>query len=87
MTEFVGTLYTPEVREYIYSREWPKGLQVDVFEEEFNLNIIFYRDNWLTLTREAQFSAAAIVKEVMEKLRADGIPVYMGRMESRFSGE
>lgn len=85
------TLYTPQVREYVLSRDWPKGLQLDIFEdvaeiyglETPHLNFVFYRDNWLTLKPEQHLKAANIIKEVLEKLRSDGIPCYMAKMESR----
>lgn len=82
----MNSLYTPEVRQYVNSRNWPKGLQLDVFEDELQLNFVFYRDNWITFDTADQMQIAAMVKEVMEKLRKDGIPCYMGRMESRASG-
>lgn len=81
------SLYTPEVREYIFSRDWPKGLILDVFEAEEpapHLNIIFYRDNWLTLAPEQHLQVVATVKQIMAKLWADGIPTYTGKMESAY---
>lgn len=78
-------LYTPEVREYVHNRPWPKGLLIDVYEDDEplpHLNFVFYRDNWLQLSSEAHVQAALVVKEVMEKLRKDGIPCYMGKMET-----
>jgi hypothetical protein len=80
-----GSLYTREVREFIRSRDWPKGLILEIIEEEEpapHLKIILFRDNWITLPREAHHQATAVVKEVMEKLRADGIPIYMDRIRS-----
>lgn len=85
--EWFGTLYTKEVRDYIFTRDWPRGLQLDVFEDEYQLNFIFYRDNWIKFSNDEHLKIASIVKEVMEKLRADGIPCYMGRMESRYGGK
>lgn len=79
------TLYTDDVRNFIFSRDWPKGLVLDVYEAAEpspHLNIIFFRDNWLTLSGEQQLHVTTVVKEVMSKLWADGIPTYVGKMES-----
>lgn len=85
------SLYTPQVREYIVTRPWPKGLQLDITEDvnDFGLHelyIVFYRDNWLTLSPEKHLIASELVKEVLTKLRADGVPISFGRMESRYGG-
>jgi hypothetical protein len=83
------SLYTPEVREYIRSRDWPKGLVMDVYENDDpapHLNIIFFRDNWLTLSGEQQLQVTQIVKEVMAKLWGKGIPTYTGKMEASNGG-
>lgn len=87
MNEFIGTLYTPEVREYVRSRDWPKELIFDVYEDEFQLNFVFYRDNWITFDTQTHLRIAATIKEVMEKLRSDGIPCYMGAMRGRYEHE
>lgn len=79
-----ASLYTNEVREFIHTRAWPSGLAFDVREDDVpapHLNIVFYRDNWLTLSREAQFATTNIVTEVMRKLWDDGIPTYVGKIE------
>jgi hypothetical protein len=84
------TLYTQQVREYIFTRDWPKGLILDVYENNEpapHLNIIFFRDNWLTLTGEDQLQVTNIVKEIMFKLWGDGIPTYTGKMESAADGQ
>lgn len=77
------TLYTAEVREYIQTRGWPKGLVMDVYESDDpgpHLNFVFYRDNFIKFDTEQQAKIAAVIKELMEKLRKDGIPCYMGKM-------
>ena len=78
------SLYTKEVREFFLSRDWPKGIVVDVRENdepEPHLNLIFFRDNWLTLGVREQIQATNIVKEIMDKLWGDGVPTYVGKME------
>lgn len=91
MSELTPTasLYTAEVREYIHSRPWPRGLQLSVYEHDEpapHLNIVFFRDNWLTLDFEAHQKVVSIVKDIMAKLWADGIPIYTGKMESSVNG-
>lgn len=78
------SLYSDEVRMFVHTRDWPKGLIMDIYEETEpgpHLNFVFYRDNFIRFNVDEQAKIAAIVKEVMEKLRADGIPCYMGKME------
>ena len=85
------SLYTPEVREFVRTRDWPKGFQLDIIEHEVEvegiitpyLKFVLYRDNWLTFEPAEHLKITAIVKEVMETLRANRIPCYMDRMESR----
>lgn len=77
-------LYSQEVREFIHSRDWPSGVKFEIRQNDEpapHLNIVFYRDNWLTLDYQAQLKITEIVKEVMHKLHADGIPTYVGKIE------
>lgn len=79
------SLYSQEVREFIHTRDWPSGLRFDIRESEDpapHLNIVFFRDNWLTLTFEDQMKTTGIVKEVMFRLHGDGIPTYVGKIDS-----
>ena len=83
------SLYTPEVQRFIKSRDWPKGLQYSIYEHDYpapHLNIVFYRDNWLTLDGEDMLKVTNIVKDIMFKLWNDGIPIYTGKMESSTDG-
>lgn len=78
------SLYTDEVKRFIFTRDWPKGLVMDIreaYEPEPHLNLIFFRDNWLTFDFDDQQKVTTIVKEVMAKLWADGVPTYVGKME------
>lgn len=83
----MDSLYTGEVKEYIHSRNWPKTVQWSIFENddpEPHLNLVFYRDNWLTLSVDEQLQVTSIVKEIMFKLWSDGIPTYTGKAESQY---
>ena len=77
----MNSLYTPDIRNYVFTRDWPKGLIIDIVEYETHLGFRFYRDNFIQFGSEAQRQIAMTVKEVMEKLRGDGIPCYMEKME------
>lgn len=81
-----GTLYTPEVKEFVHTRKWPKGLQLDVIEYPDYLGFRFYRDNFIQFDGEDQLQIANMVKEVMEKIRSMGIPCYMEKMEKVSDG-
>jgi hypothetical protein len=83
----LNSLYTPEVRNYIISRDWPKGLQYDVYENEEAggpvLYLVFFRDNWITLQPADHLIITEIVKETITKLRADGVPISFGAIRTR----
>lgn len=76
------TLYSDEVRGFIRSRPWPTDLQWEVVEYDGYLAFRFFRDNFNSFDGEERYHIAMIVKETMEKIRADGIPIYMEKMES-----
>lgn len=83
------SLYTREVQEFIRTRDWPKGLEMSIYEADEpapHLNIIFFRDNWVTFSFEDQMKITSTVKEVMAKLWGDGIPIYTGKMEKVSDG-
>lgn len=85
----MSSLYTPEIREFIYRQPWPQGLIMDIYEDNEpapHLNIVFFRDNWLTLEADDHLKITAIVKDVMSRLWSDGIPTYVGKMESAVHG-
>lgn len=76
-----NTLYQPDIKEFVRSREWPKGLIMDVVEYDHHLGFRFYRDNFIQFDMDDQMKIASTVKEVMEKIRNLGIPCYMEKME------
>lgn len=78
------SLYTPQIRQFILSRAWPKNVAMDVreaTEPEPHLNLIFFRDNWLTLDVDEQMAVTNIVKEIMDVLWTAGVPTYVAKME------
>lgn len=83
----MNKLYTPEIKNYIWTRDWPKGLILEVeelSEPAPHLKIIFFRDNWMTLSYENQMKVHSTTKEVMHKLWNDGIPTYAEKEESAY---
>lgn len=81
MSEFGSTLYTPQIKEYVHSVGWPKGLVLDVVEYPGYLAFRFYRDNFITFSPADQKQIALAIKQVMEHIRGQGIPCYMEKME------
>lgn len=71
------TLYSDEIRNYIYTRAWPTRLLFEIVEYEEYLGFRLFRDNFNRFDGEDRRQIAMMVKEVMEKVRADGIPIYM----------
>lgn len=71
------SLYSKEIRAYIRSRRWPSGLVYEVVEYEEYLSLRFFRDNFNSFDGEDRLQIAMMVKEVMEQVRKDGIPIYM----------
>lgn len=76
------SLYSDEIRTFIRTRPWPHGLQWEIVEYEGYLGFRFFRDNFNSFDGEERYHIAMMVKEVMEKIRGDGIPIYMEKMES-----
>lgn len=79
------TLYSDDIREFVRSRRWPPTVAwqiAEATEPEPHLNLIFFRDNWLTLSFDDQLAVTGIVKEIMAKCWGDGIPCYTGKMEN-----
>jgi len=81
-----NSLLTPEISNFIRSLPWPKKLKWDVVEYETHLSLCFYRDNFITLTREEQYVVVPLVAEVMEKVNKLGIPINFKRFESSYGG-
>ncbi len=76
-------MLTNDIRNYVRSRPWPKNLDYDLYETLTEIRLVFFRDNWITLTPEEHIVTVALFKEVMEKIRNDGSPIVFNRFESR----
>lgn len=76
--ESAHSLITPEVQSYIYfGLDWPKGLQIGLKDEPGYIQFILYRDNFITFDGEDHVRITALVKEMMEKLKADGVSIFL----------
>ena len=53
------------------------GVTAQIAEEEYNLNLILFRNNFNSFDGEDRLHIAMLVKEFMEKVRGIGIPIYM----------
>lgn len=73
----MDNLYSNDIRQYFQSRQWPKGLKAFIAEEEHNLNLVLFRDNFNSFDGEDRLQIAMMVKEFMEKVRGMGVPIYM----------
>lgn len=76
----MNSLYNKEVKQFVFTRDWPKHLVFDIIEymdPQPYLQFVFYRDNFNTFDGPDQLQIANMVNEVMMKLRNDGIPCYL----------
>lgn len=71
------SLYSKKIGHYIRTRTWPPGLVYEIVEYKDYLGFRLYRDNFNSFDGEDKLQIAMMVKEVMEKIRASGIPIYM----------
>ena len=75
-------LLTPEIREFIITRPWPERVEFKLTEQDGMIHIVFFRDTFILLTGEEQLQVTNVVKDIMFKLRPQGIPIYTAKMES-----
>lgn len=75
----MDSLYSAEIKQFVESRKWPKGkrLRLEVVEYEDYLGFRLFRDNFNSFDGEDRLQIAMTIKEIMEKIRADGIPCYI----------
>lgn len=82
-----SSLYTPEIRTFINTRDWPRGLQRQIVEYPGYLQLVLFRDNFNAFDGEGRRQVAMMVKETMEKVRSLGCPIYLevasGRLDRR----
>lgn len=84
-SESVNSILTPEIQRYVFTRDWPTGLEIRLAERKAHplidmpayIQFILFRDNFNSFDGEDRYRIAMTVKEVMEKIRADGVPIFM----------
>lgn len=76
------SLYSNDIREYLSTRPWPKGFIYSVVEYPEHLGIRLYVDNFAKFDVADQEQIMRVVKEVIERIRKDGIPCYLERVQS-----
>lgn len=70
-------LLNDSVLKYIDTRDWPSGLRYRLKEKRGYIQFTLFRDNFSAFDGVDQQQVAAMVKEVMEGIRATGIPIYL----------
>ena len=72
------SLYTKEMKAYIHGQSWPRHLKWEVVEYEGeNLQFVLFRNNFNALTGSDKVHVFDLVNTVLEKIRADGVPIYL----------
>jgi hypothetical protein len=79
----IDSFIPPEIREFVRTRNWPKDIDYKLSRQPDGVALVFFRDNWITLTGEEQLQATNVVKDIMFHLRPQGVPIYVAKMESR----
>ena len=84
-SELGRSVLTPEIENYILTRDWPSGLQIRLAERQEHalidqpayIQFILFRDNFNSFDGEDRKQIAMTVKEVMENIRARGTHIFM----------
>lgn len=72
-----NTLLTHEVQRFIKDQPWPSGLQVRLLDKGEFIRLVLFRDNMLTFDGEDLQQIANVCNRLFEKLRKDGIPIFL----------
>lgn len=75
-------MITPQIREFIDTRLWPRNIEYKLTVDNGVIYIVFFRDTWIQLTGEEQLQATNVVKDIMFSLRPQGVPIAVAKMES-----
>lgn len=70
-------LLTNEIRTFVATRDWPKGLAYLLEDKGLFIQFVLFRDNFNQFDGEDQLHIAKTVKEIMEKIRGMGVPCYL----------
>lgn len=72
----MASLYTNEVRQFLRTREWPKGLIWEIVEFDDFLRFRLYRDNINAFDATDKLQLAKVVNEALSAISQRGIPIY-----------
>lgn len=79
----MDSLYTPELRQFVQTRDWPVGLNWSVHEyyisegePEDCLRIHLYRDNINALSGDEKLHLASVLNSMLTSIQKTGIPFY-----------
>lgn len=73
----MNSLYTDEIRGFLLSVKWPKGLIVDTVEYADHISLRLYRLNFNKFDGTDKKEIAKIVGETINALRKTGCPSYL----------
>lgn len=67
--------YTPEVREFLFTRNWPERLLWDVYDKNGVLVILLYKDNLATFNDAENIQLKSVLLNDILKLNESGVPI------------
>jgi len=78
-----NSLFTKEISQYFRSLDWPRGLKARIYERwteqtgDPYLQLVLFADNFNSFDGEDRLQIAMMVKELMEKVRKQGVPFFL----------
>lgn len=78
-----NSLFTAEISQAFKSLDWPRGLKARIYERwseqtgDPYLQLVLFADNFESFDGEDRLQIAMMVKELMEKVRKQGVPFYL----------
>lgn len=72
----MDSLYNNELRTYMRTRDWPKGLIWEIVEFDDCIKLRLFRDNINALDSDAKLQLAKLVNETLSTVRKNGVPIY-----------
>lgn len=79
----MDSLFTKEISQHLHSLRFPKGFKSLIVERvqtetgDPYLQFVIFRNNFEAFDGEDKQQIAMMVKELMEKVRGMGVPIYM----------
>jgi len=70
-------LYSNEIKGFLHSVKWPKGLVVDVSIDVDKMHLVLYRDNFETFNGTEKLQIAQLIGETINAIRKQGCPCYL----------